>query len=143
MGIREATIMDTGVIHALNTHVLHHEIPLEAAKKQVAYLVSSPFHQLFVYEEDKKVIGYIQLSEYTSTYEKQLINVVGLAVDPIFHGQGIGKKLVQHAEKWASERGITGLRLNSGVERTEAHAFYQHLGFTEIKEQKQFKKDLN
>lgn len=142
MRIREALISDTPAIHTLNTYVLHHEISLEAAKEQVAFILSSPLHQLFVYEEAEVVLGYIQLSEYMSTYEKQSINVVGLAVNSAFHGQGIGKKLVEYAEVWTKDQGITGLRLNSGVERAEAHAFYRHLEFTEVKEQKQFKKDL-
>lgn len=42
----------------------------------------------------------------------------------------------------AAERGIHAIRLNSGASRTEAHAFYQHLGFEEIKLQKKFVKQV-
>lgn len=68
MTIREAKIEDIEAINQLNTFPLNHEYPLEEAKRQLDYLLSSPTNQLFVSVIDTKVVGYIQLSEYVCTY---------------------------------------------------------------------------
>ena len=42
---------------------------------------------------------------------------------------GIGKRLLEHMENYAKDKGISSIVLNSGVQRTAAHAFYQHNGY--------------
>lgn len=143
MTIREAKLTDIKAINHLNTFTLQHEYPLEEAEKQLVYLLSSPTNQLFVKEIDGNVVGYIQLAEYVSTYGPRLMNVLGLAVEPACHNQGIGKALLIHAEEWAKESGADGIRLNSGLERTQAHKFYEHLGYKEVKKQINFNKLFN
>lgn len=143
MTIREAKLTDINAINHLNTFTLQHEYPLEEAEKQLVYLLSSPTNQLFVKEIDGNVVGYIQLHDYVCTYGPRLMNVLGLAVEPAYHKQGIGKALLSHAEKWAKENGVEGIRLNSGVERTQAHKFYEHLGYKEVKKQINFNKLFN
>lgn len=140
MTIREAKLEDIEAINQLNTYPLNHKYPLENAKEQLKYLLSSPVNQLFVKERDGKVVGYIQLSEYVCTYEPKLMNVMALVVDEKTHGQGVGKSLLSHAEKWAKENDTQGIRLNSGVERTEAHKFYEHQGYERVKNQVNFRK---
>lgn len=143
MTIREAKLTDIKAINHLNTFTLQHEYPLEEAEKQLVYLLSSPMNQLFVKEIDGNVVGYIQLAEYVCTYGPRLVNVLGLAVEPACHNQGIGKALLIHAEEWAKESGAEGIRLNSGLERTQAHKFYEHLGYKEVKKQINFNKLFN
>ncbi|ALS02962.1 hypothetical protein ATZ33_16715 [Enterococcus silesiacus] len=140
MTIREAKLEDIDTINQLNTYPLNHEYPLEEAKKQLSYLLSSPVNKLFVQELEGRVVGYIQLSEYVCTYGPKLMNVMALVVDENIHGQGIGKSLLNHAEQWAQEEDAKGIRLNSGVERTEAHKFYEHQGYVRVKNQVNFRK---
>ncbi|GGC93769.1 GNAT family N-acetyltransferase [Enterococcus wangshanyuanii] len=140
MTIRVATKADIQAINRLNTEALQHEYPLKEAEERLAYILSSPANQLFVKEIAGQVVGYIQLSEYICTYGPILMNVLGLAVDEAFRHQGIGKGLLKHGEQWAKDQGAQGLRLNSGLERTEAHKFYRHEGYEEIKKQINFRK---
>lgn len=140
MTIRVAKRTDIQAINRLNTQTLQHEYPLKEAEERLAYILSSPTNQLFVKESHDQVVGYIQLSEYICTYGPVLMNVLGLAVDEAFQHQGIGKELLKHSEQWAKEQGAQGLRLNSGIERTEAHRFYRHVGYKEIKKQINFRK---
>ena len=42
---------------------------------------------------------------------------------------GIGKKLLEYMEQYAKDKGISSIVLNSGVQRTAAHAFYQNNGY--------------
>lgn len=140
MTIREAKLEDAEGINQLNTYPLNHDFPLEETRNQLNYLLSSPVNKVFVKIIDGKVVGYIQLSEYVCTYGPKLMNVMALVVDERIHGQGIGKSLLNHAEQWAKEARVKGIRLNSGVERTEAHKFYEHQGYIRVKNQVNFRK---
>ena len=46
-------------------------------------------------------------------------------MDPGLRSRGTGKALLDAAKDWARERGATHLELDSGVERTDAHRFYE------------------
>jgi len=49
---------------------------------------------------------------------------------------GIGKLLVDKVKQWAREKNNSKIGLRCNVKRTEAHLFYEHLGFIEVKQQK-------
>ncbi|ADO56261.1 GNAT family N-acetyltransferase [Paenibacillus polymyxa] len=48
-----------------------------------------------------------------------------LFVDPEWHGQGTGSRLIQHAEKIKG----THLKVDVNEQNEKAHAFYRHYGF--------------
>ncbi|MGV8986454.1 MAG: GNAT family N-acetyltransferase [Cypionkella sp.] len=54
-----------------------------------------------------------------------------LAVDPAQQGKGLGCILMAWAEHRARTLNLPRLELETRVELTENHAFFQHLGFTE------------
>lgn len=54
--------------------------------------------------------------------------VEDLAVDPDRRSEGIGKALLDAAKGWAKERGATHFELDSALERTDAHRFYEREG---------------
>lgn len=51
--------------------------------------------------------------------------------------------LMRHIERWAKEKDIRFIRLNSEAARKEAHGFYRHMGFDHEKQQVRFIKDLS
>lgn len=55
--------------------------------------------------------------------------VQGIAVKKEYQNKGIGTKLLKHTEEYAKAKGIGGIGLQSGVQRTAAHAFYEHNGY--------------
>ena len=55
--------------------------------------------------------------------------VTSLVVDERARGQGIGRALMHEAERWATERGCVLLEVTSNRRRTDAHAFYERLGY--------------
>ena len=61
-----------------------------------------------------------------------------LTVDPDFRGNGVGKKLMRHIEKYAIDNGISFIRLSSANHRVEAHKFYENIGYKSDKLQKRF-----
>ncbi len=54
-----------------------------------------------------------------------------LVVDKRHEGRGVGRALVDAATRWARQRGLTGLTLETGAANTAARAFYGRLGFAE------------
>ena len=44
-------------------------------------------------------------------------------------GQGIGSVMMEHAIGFARERGCKSVKLTSNLKRTDAHRFYERLGF--------------
>ena len=57
------------------------------------------------------------------------IKMNGLGVLPEYQHQGIGRLLLNRVEKLARECNAPYVGLASGIRRTEAHAFYEHLGY--------------
>jgi GNAT superfamily N-acetyltransferase len=60
-----------------------------------------------------------------------------LAVEPRFHGQGIGNALLRLAENWALDRGYPWLALDTPEPADHLIDYYQRQGFN-IKETLQF-----
>jgi GNAT superfamily N-acetyltransferase len=63
-------------------------------------------------------------------------------VDEQYRGCGIGRFLLQHIERWAEEKGCDTILVRSNIIRTEAHLFYQRVGYENIKQSKVFAKKL-
>jgi putative acetyltransferase len=53
-------------------------------------------------------------------------------VRPQFRGQGLGKRMLEQLESYAQERGLSLLRLETGIYQTEAIALYEKYGFKQI-----------
>jgi GNAT superfamily N-acetyltransferase len=46
--------------------------------------------------------------------------------------------LIENVKQWAREKGSDKVSLRCNVKRTEAHLFYEHWGFEEVKQQKNY-----
>ena len=66
------------------------------------------------------------------------MNIAGMVVDKEYRRQGIGKLLIQEAEKYTYNIGYNGIRLTSGWDRNDAHLFYEKCGFLNRKNQKNY-----
>jgi putative acetyltransferase len=53
-------------------------------------------------------------------------------VRPEFRGQGLGRRILEHLTRHAMSRGITLLRLETGIHQQEAIALYERQGFHRI-----------
>ena len=52
-----------------------------------------------------------------------------VAVDPVLHGQGIGKAMMEYALDLAEKKGCYKTMLSSNLLRERAHRFYESLNF--------------
>lgn len=97
---------------------------------------------VFVALADDVAAGFIHVEKYDVLYFETMANILGLAVKAEYRNNGIGKMLMNAAEKWALDNNIRSMRLNSGISRTNAHEFYRHLGYDSEKGQMRFVKKL-
>lgn len=86
-------------------------------------------HSLFVAEQNGQVIGLLHLYARPALDKPPEVIVQALVVDEATRGTGVGRKLMEIAEQWADAQGFTSVALSSSILRTEAHAFYQRLGY--------------
>lgn len=79
------------------------------------------------------VVGFITSVETLAIdHPNGYMKVNGLAVLPAFQHCGIGKMLMERVEALAGERNLSMIGLASGFQRTEAHEFYEHLGYQKL-----------
>lgn len=87
-------------------------------------------YRVFVADIDGAVVGLVTTVESLAiNLPNGFIKVNGLGVLPQFRNWGIGRMLMERVEKLAGERNISVVELGSGFQRTDAHAFYEHLGY--------------
>lgn len=140
--IRKAEMKDYLDIACLSG-VLGYPISEAAVKKNLARILKDADHEFLVFELGERVTAFIEAEIYAPVYAEQvMLNVLGLAVDEKNQGQGIGAQLLNALEEKAKAREIKVIRLNSGVQRHEAHQFYEHQGYTSNHSQKRFLKFL-
>lgn len=144
--IRKAEMKDYLDIARLSG-VLGYPISEVAVKKNLARILKDAEHEFLVFELGERVTAFIEAEIYAPVYapvyaEQVMLNVLGLVVDEKNQGQGIGAQLLNALEEKAKAREIKVIRLNSGVQRHEAHQFYEHQGYTSNHSQKRFLKFL-
>lgn len=88
------------------------------------------------------VIGWIHVLSARHLQANPSAQIGGLVVDAEFRGRGVGRALMQAAERWALEQGLSQVQLRSRTARTDAHRFYQELGYEIVKTSYMFRKEL-
>ncbi len=112
-------------------------------KQRIEYVLANTKDIIFVAETKGEVVGYIHGSPYELLYQDSLINILGLVVKKKVRNLGIGHMLINELECFAINDGYAGLRLVSGMDRIDAHKFYERLGYTNRKNQKNYIKIFN
>ena len=92
---------------------------------------ADPNIELIVAELDGKVIGTLQLVITPSlSYQGSKRSIVeSVRVDSSLRGKGIGREMMRWAIERAKSRGCVSMHLTSHNDRTDAHRFYESLGF--------------
>ena len=84
----------------------------------------------FVAEADGKIVGLATAVKVLAIgHPGGYVKMNGIGVLPEYRHQGIGKKLMEQIEHFAMEQGAPYVGLASGINRLEAHAFYENSGY--------------
>lgn len=140
--IRPARMSDAGDVARLTVE-LGYDADTASIARRLSRLLSRPDQQFFVAGDEGRVVGWVHvfIAEYVEL--DPFVVIGGLVVDRAYRRQGIGRLLMEHAERWAKENSCSIVRLWSTISRTGAHEFYQELGYAKVKTQHSFAKSLD
>jgi GNAT superfamily N-acetyltransferase len=93
---------------------------------------TDPYDELIVAERQGEVIGTMQLTYLAglSRLGAERCQIEAVRVAASARGRGLGGKMIQWAVDRARARGCAVVQLTSDKSRTDAHRFYDSLGFT-------------
>ena len=137
ISIREMNANDAIGVNALSKQ-LGYPLSFEQTLQNINAVLENKDHTAFVAEYENKIVGWIGASQAIMIEVMPHCEINGLVIDQDHRGMGIGKLLIDKVKQWAREKNNSKIGLRCNVKRIEAHLFYQHLGFTEIKQQKNF-----
>lgn len=88
-----------------------------------------PSARVWVVEGSEGIVGALMLLTRADT---RYARVYSLAVAPQARGQGLGKRLLRAAERWAQQAGCAGMRLEVRASNRIARKLYAAQGYREI-----------
>lgn len=110
-----------GVHRQLRPH-----LPKDYAAKMVRVLKDA---RMALAIKSDVVLGLAVYRWHENTFDGLKFYVDDLVTDEAHRSEGVGHALIAHLEKVAKELGASGLVLDSGTQRTQAHKFYFREGF--------------
>jgi GNAT superfamily N-acetyltransferase len=136
--IRAAGPGDAPALGALSTELGYASSDAETADR-LQRVLAAPSHRVLVAENaSNEIVGWIHVFGAVRVESDGFAELGGLVVTESWRGRGAGTRLVTAAERWASDHGYHKLRIRSRVERSEAHGFFERLGFAGCKTQRVF-----
>ncbi|WP_421951364.1 GNAT family N-acetyltransferase [Pelagibacterium sp.] len=139
LAIRNATIDDLPFIVGLIAHDTVLDLIDDPAQAQGPdYLAafqaisSDPNQVLLVAETDAVSVGTFQLTFTPGIFRRGAwrCTIEGVHVSPEHRNKRIGEKMMAWAVGMAKQRGCAMVQLTSNKKRTDAHRFYERLGFS-------------
>jgi GNAT superfamily N-acetyltransferase len=108
-----------------------HEVSNEVMENRLKFVESSPIDFLYVCYEKDAVLGVLGFRIRENLEDASKYGEVSVVVvDEDARRKGVGRFLMNFAEKLAAEQGCIGTWLVSGFGREEeAHRFYKTLGY--------------
>jgi len=84
----------------------------------------------YIAEANNVSLGFIHVRTHKDSISGETCGTIPLlAISPKSQGLGLGKSLIEHAEKWAKDLGCRLLHLEVFATNKKAGSFYQNLGF--------------
>ena len=129
--IRVRTVLagDAAQIAALIT-LLGYPCTPEEATERLRAVAGEHDQALLVAENDGELCGLLGLDlMYYLPLGARTCRITALVVATAYQGEGVGRELLQAAEKWARQAGAARIEVTSAAHRNEAHAFYRACGY--------------
>ncbi|WJY28335.1 MULTISPECIES: GNAT family N-acetyltransferase [Sporosarcina] len=128
MGTIEITVLRTEeellegfpIMNQLRTHLNEKEY-LELVYESEA----KERYQLLGLRDDGILKALIGFKPMITLYYGRSLWVCDLVTDSAARSKGYGDQLLTHVEKWGKEHHYESIALSSGIQRTDAHRFYE------------------
>ncbi len=117
-----------------------------AVARRVEHLETDERQEVLVADQDEDIVGLVVVDVAGLVHrDEPTARITALAIRDDVRGQGIGRALVDEAERIARESGCLEMLVTSGrrTERAGAHAFYRYLEYEDdCEDSVYFVKDL-
>nr|WP_111645624.1 GNAT family N-acetyltransferase [Anoxybacillus vitaminiphilus] len=108
------------VMRHLRTHLEEHSylaLVHEAREKEG--------YRLFAFYDHNKIVAVVGFMPMITLYNGRFIWVCDLVTEPSERSKGYGEKLLSYVHQWSKENGYKIVSLSSGLQRVDAHRFYE------------------
>ena len=134
--MRPATLADAEPVAACVAAAYWHYIPIIGRTPgpmldDYAQIIAQ--HTVWVMEDDNAIVGLIVLMQ--KEYGMLLDNV---AIHPTYQGRGLGKRLMQWAEKEVVRRGFEAIHLYTHEKMTQNINIYSKMGYLETERRHEY-----
>lgn len=83
-------------------------------------------YKLFALYDNDRVMAVIGFMPMTTLYNGRFIWVCDLVTDSNMRSKGYGQELLTHVHNWSQEQSYKMISLSSGLQRVDAHRFYEN-----------------
>ena len=109
---------------------LGYSVPREVLAGRIDRMLARGGYTILVACDGERVVGFVGAVTFLAfEIEGEAAKVIALAVSGAYRRRGIGAGLLNAVETQCREVGITVILVNSGLPRTDAHAFYESQGY--------------
>lgn len=141
ISIRPMTTGDVPAAQGLLSQ-LGYPLDPQEVRRRYAAVMEAEGHVVMVAEHARRVVALCHCYVRPALDKPPEVVVQALVVDTAARGTGVGKILMTAAETWARDRGHASVALTSNVVRSEAHAFYETIGYRRAATSHLFRKTL-
>jgi GNAT superfamily N-acetyltransferase len=139
--IRRAQIADAAEMARLAGELGYPMSPEELIRR-LAVLLPNERHYVAVAASDDGLLGWMHVEHRSSLEGGDRAELMGLVVDSRARRRGLGRELLDVAERWTLARGLPSLTVRSNVARDLSHPFYESLGYVRSKTQHVYSKPI-
>ena len=133
MFVRAAVVGDAQRLSELLGQ-LGYDVDCKVIIEKLRLMSEADCDAVFVAERDKSVIGCISVHTYELFHRRgRSGRITALVVDAGHRNNGVGRALVDEAEKFCISRKCTRAEVTSGEARLDAHRFYVANGYLQGK----------
>lgn len=83
-------------------------------------------YKLFALYDNDRVTAVIGFMPMTTLYNGRFIWVCDLVTNSNMRSKGYGQELLSYVHNWSQEQGYKMISLSSGLQREDAHRFYEN-----------------
>ena len=108
------------VMNQLRTHLdekAYLDLVIEAKEKDM--------YRLFALYDQGEIVAVTGFKPMITLYYGRYVWICDLVTDYYKRSNGYGDKLITYVHEWAKENGYESVALSSGLQRTDAHRFYE------------------
>jgi GNAT superfamily N-acetyltransferase len=137
--LRPARIEDAAEIARLSIE-LGYPATVVDMRSRLALLLEQAAHRVCVVDAGETLQGWIAIEQRLILEIGDCVEVMGLVVDTNSRHSGVGRALMEEAERWARTLGIGRITVRSDILRDASHPFYERMGYVRHKTQHAYDK---